>query len=162
MTSVKSSKRKLPVARARRPRSRARVAPLSQTAEYALRALSQLAAQRPARALTAQELARLTLVPASYLSKILRKLVAAGLLDSQKGHGGGFVLSRPAVTVRLSDVLDAVDEMPSEERCAFGWGDCDAAHPCPLHPAWSRLNNALREWATSTTLQDVAGKAHRR
>ncbi|HMR79653.1 MAG TPA: Rrf2 family transcriptional regulator, partial [Polyangiaceae bacterium] len=63
------------------------MAPLSQTAEYALRALSQLAAQRPARALTAQELARLTLVPASYLSKILRKLVAAGLLDSQKGHG---------------------------------------------------------------------------
>ncbi len=127
-----------------------------------MRALSQLAAHGQERALTAKELARLTLVPSPYLSKILRKLVAAGLLDSQKGHGGGFVLSRPPVTVRLSDVLDAVDELPDEERCAFGWGDCDATHPCPLHPAWSRLNDALREWATSTTLQDVAGKIARR
>ncbi len=127
-----------------------------------MRALSQLAAYGQERALTAKELARLTLVPSPYLSKILRRLVAAELLASQKGHGGGFVLARPAASIRISDILDAVDELPNEERCAFGWGDCDAAHPCPLHPAWSRLNDALRDWATSTTLQNVSGKIARR
>ncbi|MEZ4226782.1 MAG: Rrf2 family transcriptional regulator [Polyangiaceae bacterium] len=157
MTAINSAGRSLPIERGRS--SRARAAPLSQTAEYALRAMSQLAAHGPSSALTAKQLAESTGVPLAYLSKIMRTLVSAGLLSSQKGHGGGFVLTRPAQAILLSDVLDAVDEMPSEARCAFGWGDCDAANPCPLHPVWARLNSCLRDWATSTTLLDIAEKA---
>ena len=72
-----------------------RIAPISQTAEYALRAMSHLA--RPdAAAMRAIDLARATQVPVHYLSKVLRRLVDAGLLHSQKGHGGGFVLARRA------------------------------------------------------------------
>lgn len=139
------------------PPSRARVSPVSQTAEYALRAMSCLAAQPSGTALTALALSDAACVPAHYLSKILRKLVEAGLLSSQKGHGGGFVLARAPTRVRLADILAAVDELPTGGRCAFGWGNCDARHPCPLHDAWSRLNIAFCEWAEGTTLAEVAG-----
>ena len=130
-------------------------APLSQTAEYALRAMAALS--RPdAGAMRAIDLSRATSVPSHYLSKVLRRLVEAQLLVSQKGHGGGFVLARPAAEIHFADVLDAVDQAPASGRCAFGWGSCDARNPCPLHPAWSRLNEALISWASGPTLADVA------
>src|SRR5689334_13347948 len=78
---------------------------ISQTAEYALRALALIAALPEGRSLTAIELSEHASVPVHYLSKVLRRLVAAGLLSSQKGHGGGFCLARPAEQVRFLDVL---------------------------------------------------------
>jgi Rrf2 family protein len=112
----------------------------------------------PMRAL---DLSRATQVPAHYLSKVLRRLVEADLLISQKGHGGGFALARPAEQIRFADVLAAVDQAPGSGRCAFGWGSCDTRHPCPLHPAWSRLNEALTCWAANTTLAEVAAGGSR-
>ena len=131
------------------------VSPFSQTAEYALRAMACLAA-RGEDALRASDLTEATHVPVHYLSKVLRRLVAAGLLISQKGHGGGFVLARRADQITFADVLDAVGEAPAGGRCAFGWGSCDARHPCPLHPAWSVLSESLVSWADKTTLAEVA------
>jgi Rrf2 family protein len=126
---------------------------VSQTAEYALRALSELAsADTPLRAL---DLAERTGVPVAYLAKILRQLVAHGLLRASKGHGGGFALARSPGRIRFVDVLDALDSLPTRGRCAFGWGTCNSAQPCPLHPAWARLNAAFDTWATTTTLADV-------
>ena len=131
------------------------VSHFSQTAEYALRAMACLAA-RGDEALRAADLTEATHVPVHYLSKVLRRLVAAGLLVSQKGHGGGFVLARRADQITFADVLDAVGEAPAGGRCAFGWGTCDARHPCPLHPAWSVLSTSLVTWAERTTLAQVA------
>jgi Rrf2 family protein len=129
---------------------------LSQTAEYALRALARLAALEEGEALRAVDLAAQTSVPAPYASKILRQLVVAGLLEGRKGHGGGFRLARDPEDIRFSDVLEALEELGPVERCAFGWEACDESRPCPLHPAWKTLQVALRDWAERTTLADVA------
>jgi Rrf2 family protein len=117
--------------------------------------MAELALAGPGTALKATELSRATNVPVHYLSKVLRRLVAAGLLISQKGHGGGFVLARPAHRIRFAHVLEAMGEAPVSGRCAFGWGDCDASHPCPLHPAWSTLNDALVRWANDSSLGNL-------
>ncbi len=129
---------------------------ISQTAEYALRAMAGLATVPAGRPVRATDLSRATAVPPHYLAKVLRRLVLAGLLVSQKGQGGGFSLSRPASEITFMDVLVAVDAFGEEGRCAFGWEVCDEAHPCPLHGVWSRLDESLRAWATSSTLADVA------
>jgi Rrf2 family protein len=101
-------------------------------------------------------------VPVHYLSKVLRRLVSAGLLISQKGHRGGFVLSRSPEQIRFLDVLEAVGEAPVAGRCAFGWERCDANHPCPLHPAWAALSESLAVWARETTLADVQSNSFSR
>ena len=128
---------------------------LSQTSEYALRALAVLARLRPGESMRATDLARETAVPPQYLSKVLRRLVARGLLRARKGHGGGFSLARGPSAIRVADVLDALDSAPLIGRCAFGWGRCDAAHPCPLHPMWSKLTESFQTWTSTTTLADV-------
>ena len=130
---------------------------LTQTAEYALRAMAWLATESPDSPVRARDLSEGSGIPSHYLSKVLRRLVMAGLLTSQKGLGGGFSLSRPPSEIFFAEILKAIDAYPPRDRCAFGWGACDALHPCPLHESWSRLGEFFGEWATTTTLQDTVG-----
>ncbi len=132
---------------------------ISQTAEYAIRAMSAIATLPDGIKIRAADLGRATGIPAPYLSKILRRLVLAGLLVSRKGQGGGFSLARPAAEIPFIDILNAVDAFPIDGRCAFGWGNCDQVSPCPLHDAWSRLSHQIRDWATETNLAEVATAA---
>ncbi len=132
---------------------------VSQTAEYALRAMAWLATVPRGEPIRATDLSTSTGIPPHYLSKVLRRLVLADLLVSQKGQGGGFMLARPAAEIPFIEILSAVDAYPTEGRCAFGWGTCDDAHPCPLHGVWSRLNDHIHEWASSTNLQEIADGA---
>jgi len=132
---------------------------ISQTAEYAIRAMSALAILPEGRKIRATDLGQATGIPAPYLSKILRRLVLANLLISRKGQGGGFSLARPAAEIPFIEILDAIDAFPAEGRCAFGWGNCDQLSPCPLHGSWSRLSKHLRGWANDSNLAEVAEAA---
>lgn len=130
---------------------------LTGTAEYALRALAELAVSAPGEAVRTADLAKRTGVPEAYLAKVLRRLVSHDVLRATKGHGGGFTLARPPAEIRFVDVLEAVDSMPLANRCAFGRPSCSPEDPCPLHPAWTRLKDTFLEWARTTTLADIAG-----
>ncbi len=103
----------------------------------------------------ATDLSTATGIPTHYLSKVMRRMVVAGLLISQKGQGGGFLLSKPPAEIPFIDILTAVDAFPVEGRCAFGWGDCDENRPCPLHKSWKQMNERLRSWASDTSLADI-------
>lgn len=131
---------------------------LSQTAEYALRAMAQLAVLPPGESVRGKDLASLTDIPSHYLSKILRMLVESKLLTGERGHGGGFRLARPASEIRFCDILEAVGSKPETNRCAFGWGKCNPKRPCLLHGVVSGLNDAVAQWCESTTLADLAAR----
>lgn len=129
---------------------------LSRTAEYALRTMASLARSgADCRRVRAKDLAPKVQVPLPFLSKVLGRLTAAGLLTSQKGHGGGFALAKGPEQIRFVDVLRAVDFEPAADHCLFGWEECDADNPCPLHPEWADLKEAIEDWARSRTLADV-------
>jgi len=83
---------------------------LSQTAEYALRAIVVLAGDTTA-SWTAQTIAAKTLVPHDYLIKVLQPLTKAGLVTAQRGRNGGFALTRPPEQINVLDVLNAVDPL---------------------------------------------------
>ncbi len=134
---------------------------LSQTSEYALRAMTWMATQPPGKPVLARELSEATQVPLHYLSKILRRLVRARLLESRKGRGGGFTLRRPAREIQFRDVLVAVDAYPVGGRCAFGWEACDAKRPCPLHGLWSELSEGFHDWASNASIAGAVPPAAR-
>jgi len=117
--------------------------------------MAWLATAPPDAQVRAKDLSVGSGIPPHYLSKILRRLVLAELLVSQKGHGGGFTLARPLGEIRFLDILAAVDVYPGEERCAFGWGKCNELNPCPLHETWSELQGAIHKWAATTTLANI-------
>ena len=111
---------------------------LSQTIEYALRAMTFLASIDGDASFNSETIAECTKVPKGYLSKILRDLVVADLIVSQRGPNGGFTLSRSAAKTSMLDVVNAVDPIPRIRKCPLG----NPAHLqlCPLH---RRLDNAI-------------------
>jgi Rrf2 family transcriptional regulator, iron-sulfur cluster assembly transcription factor len=127
---------------------------LTQSSEYAFRAMACLAGLEPGAALNAQEIAGAVGAPAHFLSKVLRKLVLAGLVSSQKGHGGGFALARPASVIRFAEILEAMG-VARDDHCAFGWARCNRLKPCPMHDAWADLRDRCRTWAESHHLADI-------
>jgi len=127
---------------------------ISRPAEYGLRALTYIARLKSNERIRTLDLATAIDVPAPFLSKIMRRLTAVGILDAQKGHHGGFLLAKPPEEVRFVDILRAVDFEPSSDHCLFGRPNCDKNNPCPLHSEWSSLKQQFEHWATSHTLAD--------
>lgn len=82
----------------------------SQTVEYALRAMVQLAADSSGSA-TTKDIAGKAKVPSAYLAKVLQSMRRAGLIHSRRGVGGGVTLAKPAKNISLLDVIDAVEPL---------------------------------------------------
>jgi len=128
---------------------------LNQTSLYALRAMSGMAQLEIGASIRAKELASLTGVPSHYLSKIMRKMVEAGFVAAQRGHGGGFALIVDPCKLRFIDVLVAVGYDPKQLGCAFGWAKCRDEKPCPMHPLWKQIKDCFNEWVVRSTFGDI-------
>ncbi|MFQ5731981.1 MAG: RrF2 family transcriptional regulator [Planctomycetaceae bacterium] len=126
---------------------------LSQTVEYALRAVCYLAGHSP-KACPTSEIARATRVPAAYLSKVLQNLTRTGIVQSQRGVGGGMSLTKSPDDLTILEVVDAVDPIKRIHECPLGLAS-HGIHLCPLH---RRLDNALAMMEDAfrrTTLAEV-------
>ena len=125
---------------------------ISQTAEYALRAIVFLADQGVAK--TTQQIAQATHVPAGYLSKVMQSLARAGLVSSQRGLHGGFTLAKKADKLTVWEVVDAVDPIQRIRTCPLGLKS-HGANLCPMHrrldDAMAMVENAFR----GSTVQEL-------
>lgn len=124
---------------------------ISQTTEYALRAVVWLASH-PDRPLTAQRIAEATRVPAGYLAKVLQGLSRAGLLRSQRGLGGGFTLARAPSALSIWEVVQAVDPIRRITQCPLGF-DLHGEKLCALHQA---LDDAIAQLERDFTRRTIA------
>jgi Rrf2 family transcriptional regulator, nitric oxide-sensitive transcriptional repressor len=126
---------------------------ISQTVEYALRAAVYLAGQ-PGTPRTTEQIAQATRVPPAYLSKVLQGLNRGGLVHSQRGLHGGFMLARDSRELTILEVVNAVDPLQRIRTCPLGLAS-HGVRLCPLH---RRLDNALAEVEKAfqqTTLAEV-------
>jgi Rrf2 family transcriptional regulator, nitric oxide-sensitive transcriptional repressor len=125
----------------------------SQTVEYALRAVVQLAYVSPEASTTAA-LAQVTKVPPAYLVKVLQSLVKAGIVTSQRGIGGGVTLAQDASRLTILDIVNAVDPIRRIKTCPLEL----ATHGttlCPLHRRMDAALAQVEQAFRSTTLAEV-------
>ena len=126
---------------------------ISQTAEYALRAMVDLA-YHFGTARKTREIAAGTKVPRGYLAKILQDLARAGLVLSQRGLHGGFALARAPDRLTVYDVLQAVDPVRRIRSCPLHI----AAHAnrlCPLHQKLDDAMAQIEAAFTACTIADI-------
>jgi Rrf2 family transcriptional regulator, nitric oxide-sensitive transcriptional repressor len=110
----------------------------SQTVEYALRAVVHLADQSPSPQ-TTDQIARATLVPKAYLSKVIQGLCRAKIVRSKRGMGGGIALVKSPSELTILDVVNAVEPIARIRQCPLGL-KTHGVRLCPLH---KRMDNAL-------------------
>ena len=132
---------------------------ISQTVEYALRAVVHLASLAPA-ASTTEQIAAATLVPRAYLSKVLQALAKGGIVVSQRGLGGGMSLAKTPEELTILEVVNAVEPIQRIRTCPLGLA-AHGTHLCPLH---RRVDNALAMMEQAferTTLAEVLAEPSR-
>ena len=121
--------------------------------EYALRTVVYLADKSP-NAQTTSQIAEATLVPTAYLSKVIQELRKSGVVNSQRGIGGGISLIKKPDEITILEVVNAVDPIKRIHSCPLGLKS-HGANLCPLH---HRVDSALamvEEAFQSTTLAEV-------
>lgn len=129
---------------------------ISQTAEYALRAVVFLAMNSGA-AYTTQQISVATKVPAAYLSKVLQSLVRAEMIQSQRGLGGGFILAKSAEDITILEVLSAVDPIQRIRTCPLGL-EAHGTTLCALHKRLDDATAVIEKAFSDTTLHDLLAR----
>jgi len=130
---------------------------LSQTAEYALRAMVALATSG-GQPRTAQELAAESQVPLDYLSKILNSLAKGGVVTGQRGRGGGFQPTGSGSQMTVLQVVAAVDPLKRIKTCPLGLKS-HGENLCPLHRKLDDAVRSVEEAFASTTIESLVGKS---
>jgi Rrf2 family protein len=132
---------------------------LSQTAEYALRAVFYLAERPEQGPVRVNDVADALGVPQNYLSKILNELAREGVLGSVRGPHGGFQLAVEAGRLRLIDVVSHFDELTLGRRCVLGRPKCSDANPCGAHARWKPVAAQISAFFRETTVADALASA---
>lgn len=133
---------------------------LSNTAEYALRAMVSLSRAEPGKVMLGRDLSALTGVPAKYLSKILLDLNRAGMVSAVRGQGGGYRLSREAKDIRLIEVVEIFDRPRAHPRCLLSFDkECSDEAGCSAHDRWKLVRTVYLDFLDSTSLSDISNTA---
>jgi Rrf2 family protein len=125
--------------------------------DYAVRALTYLAGQPPAKVISRAEIEKKQDIPSHYLSKIMKDLVASGLVHSHVGSKGGFSLARPAETISLKEVYETVERPIVIMEC-LEKGDeyCPYCSVCTQISVWDRAQSLLANYLASVTISNIA------
>ncbi len=130
---------------------------LSQTAEYALRAVVHVAGERPDLCTTA-EIAAATEIPRHYLSKVMQSLVNADLVRSQRGLYGGFLLNKADRDLTVYEVVQAVDPIRRIQECPLG-REAHRGNLCPLHRRLDAAVETLERGFRETTIAEILAES---
>ncbi|SEH70302.1 Rrf2 family protein [Mycolicibacterium rutilum] len=132
---------------------------MSAKAEYAVRAMVQLAVADDGALIKTDDLAKAQGIPPQFLVDILSVLRADRLVRSHRGREGGYELGRPAEQISIADVLRSIDGPLASVR-DIGLGDLPYTGPTTaLTDVWRALRASMRSVLEETSLADVAANA---
>jgi len=132
---------------------------LTRAADYAVRAITYLAALPEAERALLPELAKATGASSSFLSKVLQSLTRAGLVASRRGQLGGFEILPRGRRASLREVIEAIDGPIYLNICLRPGRSCVRKSTCPAHPIWASAQAAMLGVLESALVSDLAAKA---
>ena len=133
---------------------------LGTKARYAVMAMVEMAGRGGERPIALAELANSQEITIPYLEQIFRKLKSGGLVKATRGPGGGYVLSRPAESIYIADIVEAVEESLKMTRCdAHETSGCMVGKArCLTHDLWHGLGKHIHNYLAAVSLADVCNK----
>ena len=119
--------------------------------DYATVVLTVLAA-RPGEVLSATELADAAGLEPPTVSKLLKPLAQAGLVEGLRGVHGGYRLARPATDISLIEIVEAMEGPLAITECSHERSQCGIADQCGVRSNWRLINDVLAEALRGVTL----------
>lgn len=133
---------------------------LTRKTDYAIVALTDLAALAPGRA-SARQIAERCQVPLPMLMNILKELLNKGLITSTRGTKGGYSLEKSPGEITLAELIQAVEGPVRLTACCEDQQEhvekkCDLEETCPTRSPMQKVNALLYQFLSNVTLRDIA------
>ena len=130
---------------------------LTTKGRYAVTAMLDLALHYEDGPITLADISQRQGISLSYLEQLFSKLRKNELVDSTRGPGGGYRLSRNADEIAVAQVITAVDEKVESTRCG-GLSNCHDGNPCLTHDLWTELSEQIHGFLMSISLGELVEK----
>jgi Rrf2 family iron-sulfur cluster assembly transcriptional regulator len=125
---------------------------------YGVRAVIYLASSYYNRPISIKTIAAQEKISPEFLEQIFFKLKKAGIINSVRGPGGGFVLSKKTSEISIKDILDAVGESTFPVPCTDKDYTCDNSSECVANSIWKDFSGMIEEFLSSTTIKTILEK----
>ncbi len=130
---------------------------LTTKGRYAVTAMLDLAIHSDARPVSLAEISKRQEISLSYLEQLFSKLRKSKLVDSIRGPGGGYKLSRPLEAIFVAQIVDAVNESIDATNCR-GKGNCQQGEVCLTHHLWSDLSDQIHHFLSGISLAKLVAR----
>lgn len=132
---------------------------LTTKGRYAVTAMLDLALNAKEKPITLADISQRQGISLSYLEQLFSRMRKQGLVSSARGPGGGYRLSRDSSDINIAQVIEAVDEKVSLNRCE-GRGDCHNGGPCLTHELWCNLSDQIYDFLNNISLGNLVEQQH--
>ena len=134
---------------------------LSTRGRYALRAMIDLALHADEGPVLRRDIAERQEISAHYIVQLFVKLRRAGLIESVRGPGGGYILAQSADQIKVGDIIRTVEGPIALVHCVAPQQEtaCHRVDNCVTHLLWKRLSDKVAEVLDSVTLKDLCDQA---
>ncbi len=132
---------------------------ITRQADYALRAVVEVARLPEGERIPTAEIAARQEIPLPFLTKIVSQLVVRGVLTATRGARGGISLAREADTVTMLEIIEAIDGPIQLNRCTRDPGACEFSGTCPICEVFVDTEEVLVNRLRTTTLADLVKRA---
>jgi len=128
---------------------------ISMKTDYGLIALKHMASQQGNGLVNAKELAARFNLPPNLLAKILQSLSQSGIIEAQKGSGGGYRMARKPDEVSLTEIFESIEGPIHMIMCSSEGGCCTVEDSCTIRNGLVSLERRFAEFFDAITLADV-------
>jgi FeS assembly SUF system regulator len=128
---------------------------VSRLTDYATVVMACIAAH-PDAVLSTAEIAEEAHLELPTVSKLLKSLGHAGLVESFRGVNGGYRLARPAQAISVADIVEAMEGPLGMTECSLSEGHCERQQQCGVRGSWQRINHVLDSALRSMSLADMS------
>ena len=131
---------------------------LTKRADYAVRAMLALSRVADGPLLSVRRIADEMDIPVRFLPQIMSDLTSAGLVRAVTGRSGGYAIARPAGSVSLLDVIEAVEGDSRRRTCVLRGDPCGLDGTCDVHDVFFAAQDAMLQALEAATLASLPAR----
>jgi len=131
---------------------------ITRATEYAVRTIIFLAQQPKNDIVLKKDICRTQEVTPAFLTKILQPLIKAGIVSSQRGVGGGFLLAKDPNEITMFDILQAEEGQLKLNHCLIDADFCSRDGYCSAHEVWHETQHEMSQVLKRYSIADLVRK----
>ncbi|MBN2382071.1 Rrf2 family transcriptional regulator [bacterium] len=129
---------------------------ISTKSRYGIRALYDLAVHQADGPVQLRDIAKRQNISEKYLEQLMARLKTHGLLNSVRGPHGGYLLAKPASSIKIIEIFEILEGPIEPVPCNAAHFHCQNTSLCAANDLWEKLLSSVRDILESTTLADMA------